>query len=109
MERFAATAERIASHPAKLEKIALLAEYLATLDDADLTAAARFFSGTAFAARDRRTLSIGGRTIVAVARRVWGFERSRRSAARTAKPAIWAPRSGRWCERRAMRRSFTIA
>ena len=34
MQRFAATAERIASHPAKLEKIALLAEYLATLDDA---------------------------------------------------------------------------
>lgn len=73
MQRFAATAERIASHPAKLEKIALLAEYLATLDDADLPAAARFFSGAAFAARDRRTLSIGGRTIVAVARRVWGF------------------------------------
>src|SRR5580704_16658616 len=73
MQRFAATAERIASHPAKLEKIALLAEYLTTLDDADLTAAARFFSGTAFAARDRRTLSIGGRTIVAVAHRVWGF------------------------------------
>jgi DNA ligase-1 len=73
MQRFAATAERIASHPAKLEKIALLAEYLATLDDADLTAAGRFFSGTAFAARDRRTLSIGGRTIVAVAHRVWGF------------------------------------
>jgi DNA ligase 1 len=74
MQRFAATAERIASHPAKLEKIALLAEYLATLDDADLLAASRFFSGTAFAARDRRTLSVGGRTIVAVARRVWGFD-----------------------------------
>lgn len=74
MERFAATAERIASHPAKLEKIALLAEYLQTLDDADLLAAARFFSGTPFAARDRRTLSIGGRTIVEVARRVWGFD-----------------------------------
>jgi DNA ligase 1 len=73
MQRFAATAERIASHPAKLEKIALLAEYLATLDDPDLVAATRFFSGTAFAARDRRTLSIGSRTIVAVARRVWGF------------------------------------
>lgn len=73
MHRFASTAERIASHSAKLEKIALLAEYLAALDDADLVAATRFFSGTAFAARDRRTLSIGGRTIVAVARHVWGF------------------------------------
>ncbi|HXO17234.1 MAG TPA: DNA ligase, partial [Candidatus Dormibacteraeota bacterium] len=74
MERFAATAERIASRSAKLDKIGLLAEYLVTLDDADLLAATRFFSGTPFAARDRRTLSVGGRTIAAVARRVWGFE-----------------------------------
>ncbi len=74
MERFAATAERIASRSAKLDKIGLLAEFLVTLDDADLLAATRFFSGTPFAARDRRTLSIGGRTIVAVARRVWGFD-----------------------------------
>ena len=65
---------RVASHPAKLEKIALLAEYLRTLDDADLVAAVRFFSGAVFAARDRRTLSIGGRTLVEVARRVWGFD-----------------------------------
>ncbi len=74
MERFAATAEQVASHPAKLEKVALLAEYLRTLDDADLVAAVRFFSGAVFAARDRRALSIGGRTLVEVARRVWGFD-----------------------------------
>lgn len=74
MERFAATAQRIASQSAKLEKIATLAEYLQTLDDADLVAATRFFTGTPFAARDHRTLSVGGRTIVEVARRVWGFD-----------------------------------
>jgi DNA ligase-1 len=74
MERFAATAHRIAAQSAKLEKIALLAEYLRTLDDADLVAAARFFTGTPFAARDRRTLSLGGRTIVDVAQQVWGFD-----------------------------------
>ncbi|MBV9718864.1 MAG: ATP-dependent DNA ligase [Candidatus Eremiobacteraeota bacterium] len=74
MERFAATAEQVASRPARLEKIALLAEYFRSLDDADLLAAARFFSGTPFAARDRRTLSIGGRTIVQAARRVWEFD-----------------------------------
>ncbi len=74
MDRFAATAQRIASHSAKLEKIASLAEYLRTLDDADLVAATRFFTGTPFAARDRRSLSVGGRTIVEVARRVWGFD-----------------------------------
>ncbi|HEX3672466.1 MAG TPA: ATP-dependent DNA ligase [Candidatus Cybelea sp.] len=74
MERFAATARRIASQSAKLEKIATLAAYLQMLDDADLVAATRFFTGTPFAARDHRTLSVGGRTIVEVARRVWGFD-----------------------------------
>lgn len=73
MQRFAQTAQAIASRPAKLEKIALLAEYLRSLDDADLVCAARFFTGNPFSARDHRTLSIGGRTIVEVARRVWGF------------------------------------
>jgi DNA ligase 1 len=81
MERFAATAEQIAAHPAKLEKIALLAEYLRSLDDADLLAAVRFFSGVPFAARDRRTLSVGGRTIVEVARRIWRFDDAELAAA----------------------------
>jgi DNA ligase-1 len=74
MERFARTAEAIAARAGKLEKIALLAEYFRTLDDADLIAAARFFTGSPFAARDRRTLSLGGRAIVNVARRVWEFD-----------------------------------
>ncbi len=74
MERFASTAERIASEPAKLAKIALLAEYFRELRDDDLNAAARFFSGAPFAARDRRTLALGGRTIVDVGRRVYGFD-----------------------------------
>jgi len=74
MERFASTAERISSEPAKLAKIASLAGYFRELDDDDLTAAARFFSGGPFAARDRRTLALGGRTIVDVARRVYGFD-----------------------------------
>lgn len=74
MHRFAETAQQIASRPAKLEKIAVLAQYLRTLDDADLVAATRFFTGTPFAARDHRTLSIGGQTLVEVARRLWGFD-----------------------------------
>ncbi len=74
MERFARTAEAIAARSGKLEKIALLAEYFDTLDDADVVAAARFFSGSPFAARDHRTLSLGGRAIVNVARRVWDFD-----------------------------------
>jgi DNA ligase 1 len=80
MERLAATAEQIAANAGKLEKIAILAQYFRTVDDADLVAAARFFSGGPFAARDRRTLSVGGRTIVEVARRVWGFDEAELSA-----------------------------
>jgi DNA ligase 1 len=74
MEEFAATAQAIAENPGKLEKIRLLAEYLRTLDDKSLAAAARFFTGKPFAARDRRTLSVGGRAIVEAAERVWTFD-----------------------------------
>jgi ATP-dependent DNA ligase I len=74
MERFAETAARIASLSGKLEKVALLAQYFRTLDDADLPAAARFFCGSPFAARDSRALCVGGRTIVEAARRVWEFD-----------------------------------
>jgi DNA ligase 1 len=74
VERFARVADAIASRAAKLEKIALVGEYLRALDDADLVAAARFFTGNPFAERDHRTLSLGGRSIVATARRVWGFD-----------------------------------
>jgi DNA ligase-1 len=81
MERFALTAQRIGSTRATLEKIAELAQYLRALDDADLVAATRFFTGTPFAARDRRKLSAGGRTIVDVARRVWSFDDAALAAA----------------------------
>ncbi|HTU82002.1 MAG TPA: ATP-dependent DNA ligase [Candidatus Acidoferrales bacterium] len=81
MERFAATAAAIAQRPGKLEKQSILAAYLRELDDADLVAAARFFTGTPFAARDRRTLSVGGRSIVAAARAIWEFDDAALSAA----------------------------
>jgi len=74
MESFARAAEEIAAHSAKREKLAVLAGYLRRLRDDDLVAAARFFSGNPFAARERRTLSLGGRTLVEVARRIWGFD-----------------------------------
>src|SRR6185312_3452757 len=41
----------------------------------------RFFTGSAFAARDHRTLSAGGRTIVVAARRVWNFDDAQLGAA----------------------------
>jgi DNA ligase-1 len=71
MIRFGRTCAAIAARPGKLEKIAILAEYLRSLDDEDLQAAARFFTGKPFAARDERTLSIGWRTIVEAAKTAW--------------------------------------
>lgn len=80
MRRFAYVAHAVAARSGKLEKIALIAEYLRELDDADLHAAARFFTGNPFAARDQRSLNLGGRSIVAVAKRVWGFDDAALSA-----------------------------
>jgi hypothetical protein len=74
MENFARTAEAIAARPGKLDKVAALAGYLQGLADDDLVAAVRFFAGRPFAARDDRTLSLGGGTVVGVARRLWGFD-----------------------------------
>ncbi|MFN2527915.1 MAG: ATP-dependent DNA ligase [Candidatus Baltobacteraceae bacterium] len=73
MIRFSETAEAIGATASKLEKIQLLGEYLRTLGGGDLAAAARYFTGNPFAARDQRTLAIGGRTIIAAAQAVWGF------------------------------------
>jgi DNA ligase-1 len=73
MKRFAETAHAIAAEPGKLAKIALLGSYLASLADDDLAAAARFFTGNPFPHGSERTLSVGGRTIVAAAREVWGI------------------------------------
>jgi DNA ligase-1 len=71
---FANTCAAIAATASKLEKIALVAAYLRTLDDADLAPAARFFTGNPFAQRDERSLALGGRTIVAAARAAWGVD-----------------------------------
>jgi DNA ligase 1 len=74
VDDFARTAQRVGSLTGNLEKIAVLAAYLGTLADDDLAAAARFFTGRPIAARDQRTLAIGGRALVSVARRVWNFD-----------------------------------
>jgi DNA ligase-1 len=73
MIEFAAAAQSIATTAAKTEKIAIVAAYLGTLADPDLAAAARFFTGNPFAVREERTLAVGGRTIIAAAKNVWGI------------------------------------
>jgi DNA ligase-1 len=71
---FARTCSAIAATASKLEKIELVAAYLRGLDDADLAAAARFFTGNPFPQRDERSLAVGGRTIVEAAQGVWGID-----------------------------------
>ncbi len=80
MRRFAYVANAVAARSGKLEKIALIADYLRELDDGNLHAATRFFTGNPFAARDQRSLNLGGRAIVAVAKRVWRIDDAALSA-----------------------------
>jgi DNA ligase-1 len=74
MIAFARACAAIAATASKLEKIALVAEYLRGLEDADLAPAARFFTGNPFASADQRSLGLGGRTIVAAAHVAWGVD-----------------------------------
>lgn len=80
MLRFGETCAAIAARAGKLEKIEILAEYFRSLDDANLAAAARFFTGNPFAARDDRSLGIGWRTIVEAAHKAWGFDEAQLGA-----------------------------
>ncbi|MEP6668052.1 MAG: ATP-dependent DNA ligase [Chthoniobacter sp.] len=56
---FAALGEQIANTTSKLKKIALLAEYLRSLDATQQPIATRFLTGRAFAQSDMRTLQVG--------------------------------------------------
>ena len=60
MRRFAETAERIAATTKKLEKTALLAEYLRAVPVEEAAIAAVFFSGRPFPAWEETTLQVGG-------------------------------------------------
>jgi DNA ligase-1 len=56
---FAKTAGAVASTTKRLEKLAVLAEYLYALSDEDLAIAARLLSGNPFPLSDDRTLNVG--------------------------------------------------
>jgi DNA ligase 1 len=77
---FAQTCSAVAATPSKLEKVSILASYFRELHDDDLAATARFLTGRAFAARDQKQLSIGGRTIVQAAKHAWGVTDAQLSA-----------------------------
>jgi DNA ligase 1 len=60
MRTFADTAEKIAATAKKLEKTALLAEYLKSAPPEEAAVAAVFFSGRPFPAWEETTLQVGG-------------------------------------------------
>src|SRR5437870_12210798 len=72
MRHFTETAEAIAENSSKLKKISFLATYLRTLEDADLRAAAVFFTGRPFALTDSRTLNVGGSALVTAVQQLSG-------------------------------------
>lgn len=62
MDELARVCERIASYSSRLKKVALLAEYLRPLNDADLARAVRFLCCGPIASADRK-FSVGGATL----------------------------------------------
>ncbi len=74
MIAFGRTCAAIAATASKLEKIALVAEYLRGLDDGDLAPAARYFTGNPFPQAQKRSLSVGWRTLVEATAATWNVD-----------------------------------
>jgi DNA ligase 1 len=85
LEAFAKTAEAVAATTRKLEKAALLGEYLQQLSDEDLARAARYFAGQQFALNDARTTNVGGSILAAALCAATGVD-----------PQSLGPRYARW-------------
>ena len=75
MRRWSELAERVAATTRTSEKTALLAEYLPTLDAAELPIAVVFMSGRAFAEADQRATGLGWATMAGAIAEVAGVER----------------------------------
>jgi DNA ligase-1 len=73
LQTFAECAEAVAATTKKLEKAAILGNYIKTLADADLIRAARYFAGQQFALNDARTTNVGGSIISAALSEATGF------------------------------------
>lgn len=64
-QNFVTVAEQIGATPKRLEKAAILGQYLTSLSDEDLCRAARYFAGYTFSLRDQRTTNVGGSALMA--------------------------------------------
>ena len=73
LQAFAECAEGVGATTKKLQKAAILGDYLKTLSDADLVRAARYFAGQQFALHDARTTNVGGSIISAALCEATGF------------------------------------
>jgi DNA ligase-1 len=74
MRRWSETAEAIRATRATSRKTAIVADYLRSLDEAELAIATVFFSGRAFPARDQRVVGLGWRAVTAVVQEVAGAD-----------------------------------
>lgn len=73
LEQFAEVAEQVAATSKKLQKTALVGDFLKQLVDADLSRAARYFAGHQFAQNDARTTNVGGSIITTALSEATGF------------------------------------
>lgn len=73
LQQFAQVNDAVAATSSKLQKQAILAEYLRNLDESDLRLAVRFAEGRVFAATDERVLSVGGAMIWDIAQAITGL------------------------------------
>ncbi len=74
MQRFATTCDAIAATTKKLQKTALVAEYLRSRTTDEAAVAAVFLSGRPFPAWEETTLQVGGRSLWAVVAELAGRE-----------------------------------
>jgi hypothetical protein len=79
MLKFAETSERIAATTKKLEKTALLADYLKSVPVDEAATAAVFFSGQPFPMWEEATLQVGGRMLWQIIAEISGGEKVLRS------------------------------
>jgi DNA ligase 1 len=74
LAELARAGDAIAKTSSKSEKVRLLAQFLATTEEAELAQAARYFGGGIFPAGDERTLQVGDAAFSTVLRNVSGAD-----------------------------------
>jgi DNA ligase-1 len=81
MQRFAQTCGAIAATTKKLEKVAIVADYLRSLTESEAAIAAIFFSGRPFPVCEETTLQVGGALLWAVVGELSGKTEAQLTAA----------------------------